>query len=83
MITEEGTSKSSISHNSVSVILPPYMAGNGSEDNESDPGTGPESFNEELIKSEGEQIQKGEICPKGADVRHNSVRSRALRLDAA
>ena len=83
MITEEGTSKSSISHDSVSAILPPSMAGNGSEDNESDPGTGPESSNEELIKAEEEQIQKGETCPKGADERHNSVRSRALRLDAA
>ena len=58
MITEEGTSKSSISHDSVSAILPPSMAGNGSEDNESDPGTGPESSNEELIRAEDEQFEK-------------------------
>jgi len=58
MIIEEGMSKSSISHNSVSTVLPPSMAGNGSEDNESDPGTGPESSNEELIKAEEEQFEK-------------------------
>ena len=58
MITEEGTSKSSISHGSVSAVLPPCMAGNGSEDNESDPGTSPESSNEELIKAEEEQFEK-------------------------
>ena len=58
MITEEGTSKSSISHDSVIDVLPPSMAGNGKEDNESDPGTGPESSNEELIKAEEEQFKK-------------------------
>ena len=58
MITEEGKSKSSISHDSVSAGLPPFMAGNGWEDNESDPGTGPESSNEELIKAEDEQFEK-------------------------
>ena len=58
MITEEGTSKSSISYDSVSAVLPPSMACNGSEDNESDLGTVSESSKEELIKAEEEQFEK-------------------------